>query len=146
MRVVDVRLPREYLQILETYGTLSDIANKALEEISKGNLPEIADMPALGYNDSHFAKKLVSVENEDYETLVATYGPHSSRISLRRLFVYLVESEMIQNLGFIPKQATKEYCKTHEYCMRVIKRLYQLAPEKYIAPIAEIIEKLNTLS
>lgn len=146
MRVVDVRLPREYLQILETYGTLSDIANKALEEISKGNLPEIADMPALGYNDSHFAKKLVRVENEDYETLVATYGQHSSRISLRRLFVYLIESETIQNLGFIPKQATKEYCKHHEYCMRVIKRLYQLAPEKYIAPIAEIIEKLNTLS
>lgn len=146
MRVVDVRLPREYLQILETYGTLSDIANKALEEISKGNLPEIADMPALGYNDSHFAKKLVRVENEDYETLVATYGTHSSRISLRRLFVYLVESEMLQNLGFIPKQATKTYCKQHEYCVRVMKRLYQLAPEKYIAPIAEIIEKLNTLS
>lgn len=112
MRVVDVRLPREYLQILETYGTLSDIANKALEEISKGNLPEIADMPALGYNDSHFAKKLISVENEDYETLVATYGPHSSRISLRRLFVYLVESEAIQILDLYLSKQQKNIVKS----------------------------------
>ena len=147
MRTVDVRLPEDYLKVLLVYGSLSDVTNKALEQISLGKLPEIAEMPSVGELGGKTCKKLITVNNDDYEMLVNIYGQHSSKVSLKRLLCYIVDTEAYEALGWkpvLPNSTAYKYKLNH--CIDILKSIYKIAPLKHISALASIIEQLNTLT
>ena len=146
MRTIDVRLPEDYLKVLLVYGSLSDITNRALEQVSLGNFPEIAEMPAVGELGGKTCKKLVTVDNDDYEMLVNVYGPHSSKVSLKRLLCYIVDTEAYETLGWKPVLANSTAYKFRlNHCINNLKSIHKIAPPKHIPAITSVIEQLNNL-
>lgn len=107
--IVSVYLSSELHQILCCYGSLDDVVNKILDAGTQG-LIDIMQKPSAPEKRGG-AYYHINVRNQDYVTLMETYGPKSSRISLRRLLYWFVENEVYEELGW---EANEEYVDKRE--------------------------------
>ena len=99
--IFSVYLHKNVSEILMCYGELSEVVNRILSLAEEGVI-DIVDMPrcqprvgATRYD--------IDITSEYYLSLAKTFPPNSSRISLRRLLYWFVESEVYDELGWTVK-------------------------------------------
>lgn len=92
VRKIDVRLHKEYYDVLTQFGTLNEVVDKVINEIEAGtiNIDELPRCPDL--SGTH--KYIVTIDNPFYDDLVQIYGSHSNKISMRRILYYVVDNEL----------------------------------------------------
>ena len=95
---VSVYLSTEMHQILLCYGSLDDVVNRILDAGTQG-LIDIMQKPSAPEKRGGTYYP-VNIRNQDYIALMETYGPKSSRISLRRLLYWFVDNEVYEELGW----------------------------------------------
>ena len=111
--MLSVYLSNDVHDILSCYGPLDDVVNKILKAGSQGII-DIMNKPSAPEKKGG-TNYQVNIEDTDYIALVDTYGPKSSRISLRRLLYWFVENEVYEELGweisesYIDSKNSKKY-------------------------------------
>lgn len=95
---ISVYLNQDVYQILTCYGTLDQVVDRILEAGSQG-LIDLMDKPtAPPKNNGTYYH--VNIRNQDYISLVESYGLKSSRISIRRLLYWFVDNEIYETFGW----------------------------------------------
>lgn len=97
---VSVYLHSYIVDILRVYGKLDDVINAVLDEADNGMF-DITDKPNCESRDGA-SRYSVEITNENYITLMQTYPPNSSKISLRRLLYWFVDNEIYEECGWSP--------------------------------------------
>lgn len=122
VRKIDVRLHKEYHDILTQFGTLDEVVDKVISEVESGviNLDELPSCPEL--TGAH--KYIVTVDNPFYDDLVQIYGAHSNKISMRRILYYVVDNELYIQLGWTQKKA---HNPTNKQTKRIDNVLFELS-------------------
>lgn len=96
MRCVNVRLPKQYIDILQMYGSLDDVTDKALDMVYTDLLPPINEMPAVS-TLPNACKRVIRVTNEEYDDNCKLLGPKHHANSIKRLLTYIVDNEIYLN-------------------------------------------------
>lgn len=104
---ISLYLHRDRADVLETFGEMSDVINRILDEADKG-LIDIEDKPACESRDGA-CRFDVNINNENYLQLLQIYGVKSKRISLRRLVYWFVDNEIYNDLGWEPVNEYVDY-------------------------------------
>lgn len=96
-----VNLSTEVTKILECFGTIQEVANKALTALENDEI-DLAGIPAYQLGRGRVRQYRIIVDNETYEQQYNTYGAHSNTISLGRLLTYIALDEVYERLGWVP--------------------------------------------
>ena len=143
-----VYLHRPIADVLKCYGDLDSVTNRILALGDEGVI-EIMDKPAIPPREGAIRFN-INVTNESYLSLLNSFAPNSSHISLRRLLYWFVENEMYNELGWkvvnpykdAKREAwLKKICKIKSDLSKLVLSLP--AEHKYIANDA--VQKLTTL-
>ena len=143
MRCVNVRLPKQYIDILQMYGSLDDVTDKALDMVYTDALPPINEMPAVS-NLPNTCKRVIRVTNEEYDDNCKLLGPKHHTNSIKRLLTYIVDNEIYLNWP-MRKTASDTYCKQLLECIGRLDKLSQIAPLQDRKKINEALTILETL-
>ena len=143
MRCVNVKLPKPYIDILEMYGSLDSVTDKALNMVYTDQLPPINEMPAVPVL-SDICKRVIKVTNEEYDDNCKLLGPKHHSNSIKRLLTYIVDNEIYLNWP-IRKTASDTYCKQLLECIGRLDKLSQIAPLQDRKKINEALTILETL-
>lgn len=95
---LSIYLHKDRVEILRTYGNLSDVVNKILDASDEGyfdveNKPECEPREGASRYD-------IEVTNENYLAMLKVYGIKSKTISLRRLIYWFVDNEIYSDIGW----------------------------------------------
>lgn len=93
-----IYLSNEIIDVLQCYGTISDVVNKILECAADG-LFDVMDKPTPPPKQNG-KQVIIDVVEPNYLELIEMYSIKSSRISLRRLIYWFVENEIYADLGW----------------------------------------------
>lgn len=143
MRCVNVRLPKQYIDILQMYGSLDDVTDKALDMVYTDALPPINEMPAVS-NLPNACKRVIRVTNEEYDDNCKLLGPKHHANSIKRLLTYIVDNEIYLNWP-MRKTASDTYCRQLLECVGRLDKLSQIAPLQDRKKINEALTILETL-
>ena len=143
MRCVNVRLPKQYIDILQMYGSLDDVTDKALDMVYTDALPPINEMPAVS-TLPNACKRVIRVTNEEYDDNCKLLGPKHHTNSIKRLLTYIVDNEIYLNWP-MRKTASDTYCKQLLECIGRLDKLSQIAPLQDRKKINEALTILETL-
>ena len=143
MRCVNVRLPKQYIDILQMYGSLDDVTDKALDMVYADLLPPINEMPAVS-TLPNACKRVIRVTNEEYDDNCKLLGPKHHTNSIKRLLTYIVDNEIYLNWP-MRKTASDTYCKQLLECVGRLDKLSQIAPLQDRKKIHEALTILETL-
>ena len=143
MRCVNVRLPKQYIDILQMYGSLDDVTDKALDMVYTDLLPPINEMPAVS-TLPNACKRVIRVTNEEYDDNCKLLGPKHHTNSIKRLLTYIVDNEIYLNWP-MRKTASDTYCKQLLECVGRLDKLSQIAPLQDRKKIHEALTILKTL-
>ena len=101
-----IYLSNDVIDILQCYGTISDVTNKILECGAEGMF-DIMDKPTPPPKQNG-KQVIIDVIEPNYLDLIEMYSIKSSRISIRRLLYWFVENEMYAELGWEGVQKYKD--------------------------------------
>lgn len=94
--ILSVYLHDEIANVLKSFGEISDVVNKMLDDIINNNY-DLMDKPNAPSREK--AKRFqLNVLQEDYLQLLSTFSINSPRISLRRIIYWFVENEIYNDL------------------------------------------------
>lgn len=96
---LSVYLSSEIHDVLSCFGTLDEVVDKILVAGSQGIIDIMQKPPAPEKKGGRYYN--VNIKNEEYFSLVETYGTKSSKISIRRLLYWFVENEVYNDLGWV---------------------------------------------
>ena len=142
-----IYLEKRVIDVLNCYGRLNDVVNRILEEGAVGNI-DVMDKPTCPpkQNGQHYS---IDVTEENYLGLYNTWGPKSSRISLRRLLYWFVDNEIYNELGWEGVETFKssEYDKSIKLIGDIKMLLFRLEKECCCCheQISVIRENLNEM-
>lgn len=143
MRCVNVKLPKPYIDILEMYGSLDSVTDKALNMVYTDQLPPINEMPAVP-NLPNACKRVIKVTNEEYDDNCKLLGPKHHANSIKRLLTYIVDNEIYLNWQ-MRETASDTYNKRLLECIDRLDKLSQIAPLQDRKRINEALAILETL-
>lgn len=143
MRCVNVKLPKLYIDILEMYGSLDSVTDKALDMVYTDQLPPINEMPAAPIL-SDTCKRVIKVTNEEYDDNCKLLGPKHHANSIKRLLTYIVDNEIYLNWQ-MRETASDTYNKRLSECIGRLDKLSQIAPLQDRKRINEALTILETL-
>lgn len=143
MRCVNVKLPKPYIDILEMYGSLDSVTDKALNMVYTDQLPPINEMPAVPVL-SDICKRVIKVTNEEYDDNCKLLGPKHHSNSIKRLLTYIVDNEIYLNWQ-MRETASDTYSKRLLECIGRLDKLSQIAPLQDRKKINEALTILETL-
>ena len=104
---ISVYLSTEIYAMLSCFGNIDEVVNKILDAGSQGLIDIMQKPVAPEKKGGRYYN--INVVNEEYISLVETYGLKSSKISLRRLLYWFVENEIYNELGW---ETTAQYVDT----------------------------------
>lgn len=102
---VSVYLHSYIVDTLRMYGKLDDVVNAILDEADNGMF-DITDKPNCESRDKA-SRYMIDITNDTYLTLMQSYPPNSSKISLRRLIYWFVENEIYDECGWTTNNVLK---------------------------------------
>ena len=143
MRCVNVKLPKPYIDILEMYGSLDSVTDKALDMVYTDQLPPINEMSAVP-NLPNACKRVIKVTNEEYDDNCKLLGPKHHSNSIKRLLTYIVDNEIYLNWQ-MRETASNTYNKRLLECIGRLDKLSQIAPLQDRKKINEALTILETL-
>lgn len=143
MRCVNVKLPKSYIDILEMYGSLDSVTDKALNMVYTDQLPPINEMPAVPVL-SDICKRVIKVTNEEYDDNCKLLGPKHHSNSIKRLLTYIVDNEIYLNWQ-MRETASDTYSKRLLECIGRLDKLSQIAPLQDRKKINEVLTILASL-
>lgn len=145
---VNLYLHKEIVQILKLFGDLTDVINKIVNEyIDSCDLSSLPQAP----EKTDATKYVIDIDNETYSALVESYGPTSSKCSIRRLIYYFVEGEMYSGWPIVSeyKDERIEYVskrvKELKYICKRIKSKCESDELDITQKIEEFVSKLEVL-
>lgn len=132
MRTIDVRLHKEYADILMAFGTLNEVVDILLSYVENGEI-DMESLPQPPPKDG-CSKYMIIVNNAYYENELDTYTTRSSKLSLRRLLYWFVDNEMwemfpiVQKNKYIPADPRVEKFKqNYAHCIYSLEKLLRSA-------------------
>ena len=149
MRYVDVRLPKDYVNLLRMYGTLEKVTQLALNMVHNETLPPIQEMDSAPSDKRGCGKYIIAVNDEQFCKDCEIYGANNPRVSIRRLLYYIVDNEIYTDweLRTTPLETDDKYKERINKCILIIKTLMRKAPPehiKYLEKALEYIQMLDT--
>ena len=147
MRYIDVRLPKDYVNILRMYGTLDEVAELALDMVYNEVLPPIQEMDVPPSDKSGCSKYIIAVSHQQYCDDCEMYGANNPRVSLRRLLYYIVDNEIYSNwlLRTAPLETDAKYKERLTRCISSIKLLINKAPPEHISCLRKALQLVQSL-
>lgn len=145
MRNLDIRLHKEYVDVLTQFGTLSYTTNCILSACEIGAI-DLFDKPVAPPKDGT-QKHIITIDNLWYEQLLDDFGPKNMHISLRRLLYWFVDNEVYNDIG-LQIDATKRtvldtrFAKEKANCIQQLKKLQNLSTRNSRRKLQEIIQSL----
>lgn len=145
MRNLDIRLHKEYVDVLTQFGTLSYTTNCILNACEIGAI-DLFDKPVAPPKDGT-QKHIITIDNLWYEQLLDDYGPKNMHISLRRLLYWFVDNEIYNDIG-LQIDATKRtvldtrFAREKATCIQQLKKLQNLSTRNSRRKLQEIIQSL----
>ena len=95
---ISVYLHKYIVDVLKTFGKLSDVINRILEEGDEGKF-DICNKPPCEPREGA-SRYDVDITNEAYLSMFKMYGAKSKSISIRRLLYWFVDYEVYVDLGW----------------------------------------------
>jgi hypothetical protein len=134
------------VDILHCYGELSDVINSILEEAAAGSFDCMNKPPCPGREGA--GRYDIDVTEPMYLELLSTYGPFSSKISLRRLIYWFVENEMYNELGWEPlekfvNRRSELFKKKISNAISELQKALRYCDNTYKDKLNELIEVLK---
>lgn len=111
--------------IMQHYGSISDVTNRILQLGSEGAIP-LMDLPPVAIPKSSCKQYKVNVTDENYIGLCETYGTKSMRISLRRIVYWFIENEQYEIFNWEP--ATNTILPDNQ---RIVDLIGEIEPKLY---------------
>lgn len=145
MRNIDIRLHKEYCDVLMQFGTLSYTANCILHACEIGAI-DLFDKPVAPPKDGT-QKCIITIDNEWYERLLDDFGPRNTHISLRRLLYWFVDNEVYNDIGLrvdttkLTKLNTR-FEREKANCIQQLKKLQTLCTNNSRSKLQQIIQIL----
>lgn len=145
MRNLDIRLHKEYVDVLTQFGTLSYTTNCILNACEIGVI-DLFDKPVAPPKDGT-QKHIITIDNLWYEQLLDDFGPKNLHISLRRLLYWFVDNEIYNDIG-LQIDATKRtvldtrFAREKATCIQQLKKLQSLSTRNSRRKLQEIIQSL----
>lgn len=142
---LDIRLHKEYCEILTQFGSLSHVTNCILHACEIGAI-DVFDKPVAPPKDGT-QKCIITIDNVWYEGLLKDFGAKNSRISLRRLLYWFVDNEVYNDIG-LQIDATKinkidtKFVREKASCIEQLKKLQHLCTSKSRYELQQIIQSL----
>ena len=106
--IQSIYLHKEIANTLRCFGPLDEVVNRVLAAGAQGHF-DVMDRPpcpgretALRYN--------IDITEPTYLAILQQYGPHSPRVSIRRLLYWFVEQQVYEELGWT---ITRRYTDEH---------------------------------
>ena len=125
--ILSLYLHNDVTDVLKMYGNLNDVINKILDESSAGSF-DVQNKPPCRNRDGA-SRYNVDVKNEDYLSMLESFGIKSKQISLRRLIYWFVENEIYYDLGWEP---VRDYIDKNDECIN-----------RYVVRIKNEMQKLR---
>ena len=89
---LSIYLHRQIVEILTCYGDLNTVINRILREAAAGKFDVMHKPPAPSRETA--SRYDITITEPSYLELLDVYGPHSSKISIRRVIYWFVDNEM----------------------------------------------------
>lgn len=146
--ICSIYLHNEIAEILKSFGELSEVVNKILQEGANGSF-DFMDKPNIQSRDG--AKRYeINVQQEDYLNLLKCFPINSPKISLRRLLYWFVENEIYVDLNwkqcnYYKNIKTQKIIKIIEIIKSDVTKLNILLPTEFTNKNYDIMSILKQL-
>lgn len=144
-----IYLHRQVKDVLNCFGSLTDVINRILQEGANGRI-DIMDKPPAPPRDGA-ARYDVIITDPNYLELIEQFTPFSPRISLRRLLYWFVENEVYNDLGWEQDasyaDSKRKMCyKKIENALSELERAKQYVSTGFYCDLDAIYDKLKALA
>lgn len=146
MRNLDIRLHKEYYDVLVQFGTLSYTVNCILAACEIGAI-ELFDKPKAPPKEGT-QKHIITIDNPWYEGLLDDMGAKNSHISLRRLLYWFVDEEVYTLIGLEPNTNNKtildsRFARIKADCIQQLLKMRDVSSRATIVKIDDILRQLK---
>lgn len=133
---------------LKQFGSIDDVVNRVVDMGMDGTLC-IENLPKAPPRTTGMVQLHINIENREYNELIACHGSRSSTYSLRRILYYVVDNEILVDMGWEPATVVKTpslYEQKLAIVMTETVKLYNYsapAQKPTIKKILVILEELH---
>lgn len=96
--IQSIYLHREIANTLRCFGPLDEVVNRVLAAGAAGQFDVMDKPPCPGRETA--TRYNIDITEPCYLAILQQYGPHSTRVSIRRLLYWFVEQQVYEQLGW----------------------------------------------